>query len=276
MQFRFEQPDIRRALRRAALVVAAPVAMVATGACFATRSDVVTLQSDVASVRAEVARADSARNQQLADVAASLRVANDSLRALSTRAARFQGDTREAMRGIAELLIQVQELTGQSQRRIQELRSDLEQRSTQPSATPDSAGGAAAAAAPSGAAPGPHQLYQLAQDQLRRGSWGAARAGFNDLLRRFPNADVAPDAQFYIAESFAGEGNAVAADTAYGAVVRKYPSSPRAATATYKRAQARAKENRTREATALYEEIVRRWPKSDEAVLAREALRAPR
>jgi TolA-binding protein len=87
---------------------------------------------------------------------------------------------------------------------------------------------------------------------------------------------VAPDAQFFVAETYAGEGNATAAEEAYGAVVRKYPSSPRAAAATYKRAQARARDGKTREAAALYEQIVKLWPRSDEAALAREALRAPR
>ena len=282
----------RRLGRRATRLVAAPVLVLATGACFATRQDVATVQSDLLSMRADVARADSARARELGEVSAALRAATDSLRALGARNAHFQGDAREALRGLAEQLIQVQELTGQSQRRIQELRSDLERTSVPQTGTPgsgsagaagpsgtsatpgDSAAGAAGAAGATSAAPGPNQLFQIAQDQLRRGSFGTARAGFQVLLRRYPNADVAPDAQFYVAETYAGENNAAAADQAYGAVVTKYPSSPRAATATFKRAQARAKDGKTREATALYEEVVRRWPRSDEAVLAREALRA--
>ena len=278
----------RRLGRRATRLVVAPALVLATGACYATRQDVATVQADLISMRAEMDRADSVRARELGEVSAALRAATDSLRAMSARNTRFQGDAREALRGLAEQLIQVQELTGQSQRRIQELRSDLERSSvpqagTQPgspsgaqSGTPgDSAGAASGAAAgPTAGAPGPNQLFQIAQDQLRRGSFGTARAGFQELLRRYPNADVAPDAQFYVAETYAGESNAAAADQAYGAVVTKYPSSPRAATATFKRAQARAKEGKPREATALYEEVVRRWPRSDEAVLAREALRA--
>ena len=76
----------------------------------------------------------------------------------------------------------------------------------------------------------------MALDQFRRGSTRAARSGFQDLLRQYPNADVAADAQFYLAETYAKEGNMAAADSGYQAVVAKYPSSPRAPTALYKHA----------------------------------------
>src|SRR5579862_8629191 len=161
---------------------------------------------------------------------------------------------------MGQQLIQIQELTGQSQRRLQELRAGLEvQRGTfsQPAQPGQSQAGppvgaattgvdsgrttgtppaATTATAPSGGAgtPGPNELYQLALDQLRRGSTGAARTALSDLLTRYPNADVAPDAQFYIADSYDREGNTAAADSVYQLVVQRYPSSERAPTALYK------------------------------------------
>jgi TolA-binding protein len=67
-----------------------------------------------------------------------------------------------------------------------------------------------------------------------------------------------------------------AADSAYAAVVTRYPSSPRAATALYKRALAQQTAGRTAQSRALLERVVKEYPRSEEAVLAREALRAPR
>ncbi|MDF1506299.1 tetratricopeptide repeat protein, partial [Roseisolibacter sp. H3M3-2] len=138
-----------------------------------------------------------------------------------------------------------------------------------PGGTPRAAAGDASAAAQG---PGPNRLYEIAYDQFRRGSFATARTGFTDLLTRFPTSDLAPDAAFYVAESFASERNAAAADSAYRAVVTRYPQSPRAATALYKRAQASrdAAESRT-----LYQQLVRDFPRSDEAELAREALKQP-
>ncbi|MDF1505953.1 hypothetical protein PYV61_23575, partial [Roseisolibacter sp. H3M3-2] len=136
-------------VRRAARLALVAVLPAATGACFATRTDVRVLQQDIASARAEAARADSARARQPDAAAAQLRAAQDSLRSLSQRAAGFQGDAKDDLRAIREQLIQVQELTGQSQRRIQELRASLAGRAPgvapggggTPGATPGAAAG---------------------------------------------------------------------------------------------------------------------------------------
>lgn len=317
-----------RAVRFARGAAAALLALAGT-ACVATRQDVQLLRNDIAAAQAQSARADSARAREQARLLAALGVVQDTLRAISARDARFAGDVREALRTINEQLLTVQELTGQSQRRIQELRASLEARATEaaqqaapPSATPAEAepaaeparGGRSGAAggstgrgsttpAPSSgtrpsapatprsgatrpagdaadadsaaepAGPGPNELHQLALDQFRRGSWGAARTGFSDLLRRYPTADVAPEAQFYVAETWAAEKSTARADSAYAAVVTRYPQSSRAPTALYKRARLKIAAGQRTQARPLFEEVVRRWPRSDEAVLSREALR---
>ena len=273
----------------------APVAALATGGCFATQSDVRLLQNDVQIMRTEAAIADSVRRAQLDAVIAALGRTNDSLRVMSTQLGRFQGDVREELYSLGQQLIQVQELTGQSQRRLQELRASLEQRAQElaapvnvaaPAPTP-APGGATPTEPPAGqtpsgavpgaaAAPGPNQLFQLALDQLRRGSTAAARTGFQDLLRQYPTADIAADAQFYLAETYAAEGSAAAADSAYAEVAVRYPQSQRAPTAVYKRAVAHQRAGRTEQARAGFNQVVERYPRSEEAALAREQLRTLR
>jgi tol-pal system protein YbgF len=202
----------------------------------------------------------------------------DSVRVLGERLTRFQGDTRGELRGIQQQLLQVQELTGQSQRRLQELRAEMEARSQQvPSVPPAAAApGDTTVPAPVQAAPGPNQLYQLAYDQLRRGSYSAARAGFEELLRLYPTSELAPDAQINMAEAYAAEGAASAADSAYAAVVSKYPRSIRAPTALYKLALSQAQQGRRAQARTSMDRVVREYPTSDEADLAREWLRVNR
>ena len=267
----------------------APVAFLATGACFATQSDVRVLQNDLQIMRTESAMADSVRRAQLDTIIASLGRNRDSLQSMGARLGKFQGDVREELYALGQQLIQVQELTGQSQRRLQELRASLDQRAQELAAppvqapvpavpSPGSTPGSAPAGAPQPAptTPGPNQLFQLALDQLRRGSTGAARMGFQDLLRQYPTADIAPDAQFYLAETMAAEGNAVAADSAYAEVVAKYPESQRAPTAAYKRAVAHQRAGRTEQARAALTQVVEKYPRSEEAALAREQLRTLR
>jgi tol-pal system protein YbgF len=271
----------------------APVALMATSACFATQSDVRVLQTDVQTLRAERQRQDSVMAARFEELMASLRTTNDSVRALSNRLTRLQGDVRGDLFQVNQQLLQIQELTGQSQRRLQELRSSVEARQQEttpvtpapvtPSRVPQDSAAAAAPGAPPPAAtpsgppagsPGPNQLFQSSLDQLRRGSPGSARRGFEELLRLYPTSDLAGEAQFYLGESFAAEGNAGAADTAYATVVTKYAQSPRAPTALYKRALLLQQRGNVALARTALNDLVRRYPRSDEAQLARDRLRA--
>jgi len=262
----------------------APVAFLVAGACVATSSDVDALRASVNDLKAQSIHSDSARDAQLAKASADLAALDDSVRALSARVAKMNGDVRGDLYAIGQQLLQIQELTGQSQRRLQELRASLEQRGAEitapapaPAASAASAAGTAAGAAPPPPAPGtpgPNEIFQLSLDQLRRGSTTTARSGLTTLIQQYPQSDLVPDAQFYIAESWDKEGKAAQADSAYALVVAKYPQSPRAATALYKRARAMdAKGNHTG-ARALYTQLVQTYPRSDEAALAREQLRA--
>jgi tol-pal system protein YbgF len=287
----------RAALRRAMIVPA----LVLTAGCFATREDVRLLQTQLQQYQAQTAQSDSVRKAQVDRVIEQLGLVGDSLGDLGTRLTKFQGDVEGSVYSMGQQLIQIQELTGQSQRRLQELRAGLEvQRGTfsQPApgtpgqpvgTTPPVASGVdsgrtavatappatTVAATPGGGAgtPGPNELYQLALDQLRRGSTGAARSALTDLLKQYPNADVASDAQFYVADSYDREGNTAAADSVYQLVVQRYPSSERAPTALYKHGLTLVTAGKVQAARAALQQVVAKYPRSDEAVLAKDRLR---
>ena len=258
---------IRFALRLAPAALA-----LATGACFATRSDVRILQDDITKFRATQQQADSARAAQLTEVVAMLGQVNDSLRSANARVARWQADARGDIRNIQEQLVQIQELTGASQQRLLELRRDMEERNQQPAPVAPIPGDTSKVPAqPAG--PGPATLYKLSVDQMNRGSHSTARTGFQDLLNQYPNSDLAPDPQYYIGETLQAEGNTTAADSVFSLVVSKYPSAPRAATALYKHGLILQKAKRDREARQAFQAVVDKYPRSDEAALAREQLR---
>jgi tol-pal system protein YbgF len=282
-----------------------PLVLLATGACFATREDVQALHADVQSLRADNARSDSARRAALDRVVTSMNIVRDSLGLLSARVFKMQGDVRGDLYNVGQQLLQIQQLTGQSQQRVQELRAALEARqsdiqsSTAPTGAPPAAGvPGATGASPSGTVttspstvnpstrpgtttpppaaggtPGPNQLFQISLEQLRRGSPGAARTGLQTLLQQYPTSDLVPDAEFYLGEAYHQEGNAAGADSAYAAVVSSYPTSPRAPTALYKRALGMEEKGNVVGARGLLNDLVTRYPRSDEAALAKERLR---
>lgn len=261
----------------------APVVILTAGACFATRNDVRILQQDLQVIRAERAAGDSAlraqMEQDLARVTALLAELADTAHQANVQLNRLRGDLGEEMRSVRQQLIMIQELTGQSQRRIMDLRSELEARAAELAAPPavDTTRGApsdSTAAARPAAPPGPAQLYQMGQDQLRRGSSSSARAAFLALLTSHPTSDLAPPALYGVAETWADEGNGVAADSVYALVVQRYPRSDQAPNALYKRATAYRSIGQNDQAEALYRQIVDQYPRSDAALLAQEFLRS--
>src|ERR1700728_3226365 len=100
--------------------------MLAAGACFATREDVRLLQTQMQASQAQTAHADSERQAQLDRVIEQLGLVNDSLGRIGGQLTKFQGDVEGSVYAMGQQLIQIQELTGQSQRRLQELRAGLE------------------------------------------------------------------------------------------------------------------------------------------------------
>ncbi len=247
-----------------------------SSACFATRNDVRVLQADVLSTRTEAARADSARARQIDAIARLLGVLGDSVRSLYAGITRVQGDVRGEFRQVNQQLLQIQELTGQSQRNLQNLRAEMEQRNQQAPATPPVAGDTTTQPAPQPAAPGPAQLLALGRQQYAQRSYGTARSAFEELLRTYPESDLAAEAQLYVGECWTAEGNAPAADAAYNAVVAKFPQSARAPNALYKLALSQAKQGKRAEARVFMERVTREYPQSDEAELADAWLKSNR
>lgn len=245
------------------------------GGCLASKGDVAQLQSQLTSMQTAAVRMDSAQRARVDQLLGQLARTTDSVRAVSLRLARLQGDVQNDHYEMGRQLLQIQELTGQSQRRMQELRASLEERNqaANPAGVPPDSG---RAAAPPAGTPGPGQLFQTSLDQLRRGSTGVARSGFEELVRSYPQSEDAPEAMVYIAETYAAERNQGAADSVYGLILQRYPRSPKAATALYKRALLLRAAGQTAAARTAFERVIREYPRSDEAALAREQLRTLR
>ncbi len=267
-------------------------ALVAAGGCFATRTDVRLVQTDIATLRTELSRTNAEQRAALAQAMTLLQTASDSLARVSARTVSLQGDVRGETRSIKEQLLQIQQLLGQSQATIARLRAELAERANAPvspvvpptGSVPTSAGRGAGAATPPVAmdstavvrGPGPLELYQSGRDQLNRGSTSTARVLFQEFVNNYPEHEYAPEAQYWLAVTYEREKNVAAADAAYAAVVSKYENAPEAPTALYKRAMLFVQQNNTPKARELLDQVVKRYPRSDEAVFAADQLKTLR
>jgi len=261
---------LRRRARAFTLASISVVLASSTTACLASTGDVRVLQDELRALRSSIAQTDTARRAQADTAMLLISRANDSLRLLSMRFSAFQANVSGGMYDMNRQLLQIQELSGQSQRRLQELRASMESRNDAMSAP---APAVAADSSKPAAGPGPAQLFQVAFDQMQRGSFGVARSGFQELVDKYPKFEEAPSAQLYIGQSFAEEKNAAAADSVYQLVVSKYPQSKAAPTALYKFALSLIAQKKTVPAKTALNRIVKDYPNSDAASLARDLLR---
>jgi tol-pal system protein YbgF len=242
--------------------------------CLASKGDMALLQGQLRAMREASAQADSVQRVQIDRpiaremdrVIAQISRNNDSIRAISVRLAKLQGDVQTDHYAMGQQLLQIQELTGQSQRRLQEMHASLEERKGSADAAP------ADSSKPSG--PGPALLFQNSLDQLRRGSSAVARSGFEELIRTYPTYEDVPEAMVWIGDTYATERNQVAADSVYKLVIKQFPKSPKAATALYKRAMQMKAAGQMTAARAAFTQIRHDYPNSDEAELAQVQLRS--
>jgi tol-pal system protein YbgF len=233
------------------------------GAC-ATKRDVRDLRDEMAAMRA--AQDSSFREMQRQN-----RVLLDSL---ADHNARLRGDLNNRFLQVDRQLVQIQELTGQGQQRLQELREQIDARARQEAArqAEAAAAGSDTASSGGGSTAGADELYNTSMASLRRGSLQTARAGFQEFLRAYPNHRQAPDALFYVGETY-NEGKDVQnALQTYAQVVQRYPASPRAATALYRAGTIEAGRGNRTEARALFNRVVQSYARSPEATLARDQL----
>ena len=242
----------------------------------ALRGDVRKVELQVEGLRADVTRSDSARRAERDTLLRLIAVVQASITAQQNAFVQLRGDVRTDLQSVLQTLGTLQELTGQSQQRLSELRSRLETRpASAQSATADT-GRAATPGPPVGpsgnpAGPGPDQMYDLALQQYRGGRFSTARLGFREFLRLFPTEERAPDALYFVGESFAPE-NIDSAAAVYQSVVQTYPNSPRAPSALYKLGLLAEQRGDKAAARTYYARVVAGYPRSDEANLARDRL----
>ena len=255
----------------AGVLAPALVAGAGLGGCGASKTDVQMVQGEVVLLKAEMARRDSARAAQLDQVIQVQRQIMDSLNATRRSVAQVRGDLSTDLYNIQQQLVQLQELTGQSQQRLTELRTRLEARGAQMEASP--VPGDSARPTPEGGTASADQMYEASLAQLRRGSLSTARLGLREMLRQFPTSERAPDALYFIGQSFASE-NPDSAAAYYRQVVDKYPTSPRAAAALYNLGLLAERRKDMAGARDAYQRVTQKYPQSDEAALARDRLKA--
>src|SRR6266496_1700225 len=258
----------RPAVATISTVRSACVVALGLAAGCALKGDVRKVELQVETLQADLAKSDAVRAAERDTILAAVRLLQQALTAQQAYLVQMRGDLRTELLSVQQQLVSVQEVTGQSQQRLTELRSRIESRAQQPDPGVPSTG-APVGASGNPAGPGPDQMYDLSLQQYRRGSLATARLGFREFLRVFPTHERAPDALFYIGESFEQAAPDSAA-AVYDQLVRAYPNSPRAPSALYKLGLLAEQRGDKATARSFYSRVIAGYPRSPEADLARQ------
>lgn len=240
-----------------------------TAGC-ATKGSVRQVETQVLVLRAETARQDSVRAAELARIIRLQQQAIDSLNASRQAIRVLEARVGSDLTDVQRQLLQIQELSGQSQRQLSLLKAQLDARAEAQTFGPvDSTRPADSAPPPAASA---EQMYVGALQQYQRGSPGVARRAFLEFLQQYPTHPNVPDAMYWVAESFETE----LPDTAiarFQQLHAKFPQSRRSPTALYKIGYVfETVKKSPAQARAAYQRLVTEYPRSEDADLARARL----
>lgn len=207
------------------------------------------------------------------------------------RRTREQG--AEQSRQLTTLTTRVDQLSTEVSRmaaRVDELSQRVERLSRELASRPGppAPGGAAPGpAAPRGSGgPTPEQAYQAAYLDFSKGNYPLAIAGFREFVRRYPDSQLADQAQYWVGESLFSQARASQASGQADKATREleqavqefrrlalnYPRGDRVPTALYKEALALLELKQPRLAQARLQYLIENFPQSEEAPLAKERL----
>ncbi len=193
----------------------------------------------------------------------------DTLRSNTGLILRVRGDLGNQLLTMEEQLIQIQELTGQGQRQLGELRQQWMARS-QENVPATGAEAAVVTAMGDGEV---EQTYALGRQKFDEGAITTARAAFASILSSAPTHPLAPEAQLQIAETYVAEGKYSEAYKEFDRVIELFANSPRAPTALYRAGMLAKEQGNNDRARTYFTRVQSGYARSDEAKLASEELR---
>ncbi len=114
--------------------------------------------------------------------------------------------------------------------------------------------------------------YERLLALFRDGDLDGARRGFASFLAEYPNSDLAPNARYWLGESYYGKKDFRKAIDAYDKVELDYPGSEKVPAAILKKGYAYLALKDKKRASSAFKQVVTLYPKSPEAGKASDKL----
>lgn len=116
--------------------------------------------------------------------------------------------------------------------------------------------------------------YLAAFDILKAGDYAGSARAFQDFLQRYPGGSYAPNALYWLGESYYVTQNYAMAEQQFQTLLDRYPSHDKAPGALLKVGFSQDGQGQSEAAIATLNAVVTRYPGSSEAATAADRLRA--
>ena len=264
------------------LLLLAAVAALAGGCADSTGE---ALHQDVAQLRQDLNALTLSVHRGRGDTEAVLNQLDRRAREGNAESSRQMGALSARVDTLSTELTRVSARLDELSQRIETLSRELASRAAPAPSSGGSAPGTAGAPRSSGG-PTPQQAYQAAYLDFSKGNYPLAVAGFREFVRRYPDAPLADQAQYWVGESLFSQARASLAagqsDKAtreleqavqeFRRVSLNYPRGDKVPTALYKEALALLELKQPRLAQTRLQYLLDNFPQSEEAPLAKERL----
>ena len=120
------------------------------------------------------------------------------------------------------------------------------------------------------------ELYDTSLALYREGKFEQAMEGYKNFLRKYPQSDLADNAQFWIGECHMAMKQYEQAILAYQVVIKKHPKGNKVPNAMLRQAIAFWEIKDKTSFRLLLKKIISKYPKSSEAEIARQKLKRSR
>ncbi|WP_446742322.1 tetratricopeptide repeat protein [Silvibacterium acidisoli] len=121
-------------------------------------------------------------------------------------------------------------------------------------------------------APPVDQLYQSAVRDYTSARYDLAAGEFGDVVKYYPQDDMAGNAQFYLGEIAYRKGDYPTAIKNYDAVLEQFPGSPKAPASQLRKGQAELDSNQRDAGIRDLRSLIQRYPATPEAAQGRSKL----
>lgn len=117
-----------------------------------------------------------------------------------------------------------------------------------------------------------NSLYSYAIELNRQRKYTEARGKFQEFIKKYPNDQLAGNAQYWIGETYYSVNDMKNALISFQDVLKKFPKSNKIPDAMLKIGYVQEKQGKKQEAIATFQNLIKKYPKSKPATLAKQKL----